>query len=249
MRKFMLLAAALLPLLATPAFAESGVALGVDQDAQAETSGKIRVLNVGSDVTIGDRVVTDANGLVQIKFSDRTELVVGPRSSLVIEDYLLRADGSAGKVVVNALAGSFRFVTGGAAKDRYVIKTPTGTVGVRGTAFDLNVAEGIASLLLFNGAVRMCNLRGDCVILDESCEIGQYDPTQAVLVGHADLIQGDNRATLRAMFPYSVSQVPLLREFWLEEARRCLNRPTTTVLPQENDDSEPEKRPNSLVRN
>src|SRR5690606_42119301 len=85
--------------------------------------------------SIGDRVVTGPSGQVQILFSDRTELVVGPRSALLIEDYLLRNDGSAGKFAINALSGTFRFVTGGAPKDSYVIKTPTGTIGVRGTAF------------------------------------------------------------------------------------------------------------------
>ena len=92
-----------------------------------------RSSSVGSDIFIGDQVVTDARGLVQIKFSDNTKLVVGPNSSLVIEDYLLREDGSGGKLAINALSGTFRFVTGGAAKDRYLIETPTGTIGVRGT--------------------------------------------------------------------------------------------------------------------
>ena len=32
-----------------------------------------------------------------------------------------------------------RFITGGAPKNSYVINTPSGTVGVRGTAFDLFV--------------------------------------------------------------------------------------------------------------
>ena len=101
-------------LLAAPALAASGVALGVDQSATLEGKAGPRILAVGSDVFIGDKVVTDASGLVELRFSDRTRLVIGPRSSLVIEDYLLREDGSAGKFAVNALAGTFRFVTGNA---------------------------------------------------------------------------------------------------------------------------------------
>ncbi len=71
----------------------SGKALGVDQDARAETRAEVKQLTVGSDIFIGDRVITDARGLVQIKFSDSTKLVVGPNSALLIEDYLLRNDG------------------------------------------------------------------------------------------------------------------------------------------------------------
>jgi ferric-dicitrate binding protein FerR (iron transport regulator) len=160
-------------LLAAPALAASGVALGVDQNATLEGEAGARILAVGSDVFIGDKVVTDASGLVELRFSDSTRLVIGPRSSLVIEDYLLREDGSAGKFAVNALAGTFRFITGGAPKDRYLITTPTGTVGVRGTAFDLNVEAAATSLLLFHGAVILCTLDGKCVIVDEVCELGQ----------------------------------------------------------------------------
>ncbi|MBN9053790.1 MAG: FecR domain-containing protein, partial [Rhizobiales bacterium] len=138
---------------ASPALAASGsgTALGVDQSARLQDKQGAKTLVVGSDVFIGDRVVTDAKGLVQIRFSDRTKLVVGPRSSLVIEDYLLRDDGSGGKFAINALSGTFRFITGGAPKDRYQITTPTGTIGVRGTAFDLNVHPDHFSLLLFHG--------------------------------------------------------------------------------------------------
>ncbi|MBK8084251.1 MAG: FecR domain-containing protein [Devosia sp.] len=94
----------------------SGTALGVDPQAEAETSGIIRVLTVGADLNIGDVVRTGAKGQVQIKFSDQTELVVGPNSVLTIEDYLLRGDNSAGKAGHQRLAGTFRFATGVASR-------------------------------------------------------------------------------------------------------------------------------------
>src|SRR5687767_5230573 len=110
-----LAACLLLALMLGPAAAASGKALGVNPAAEAERRAQSHLLTVGSDILIGDRVVTGATGQVEVRFDDRTELVVGPSSSLLIEDYLLRADGSAGKLAINALAGSFRFVTGGAA--------------------------------------------------------------------------------------------------------------------------------------
>src|SRR5687768_16406701 len=76
--------------LTAPTFAASGKALGVDPAAAVETKIDSKTLTVGADIFIGDRVVTGAEGLVQIKFSDQTELVVGPNSALLIEDYLLR---------------------------------------------------------------------------------------------------------------------------------------------------------------
>ncbi|MBN9360088.1 MULTISPECIES: FecR family protein [unclassified Devosia] len=213
-----------LTLTALPAMAASGTALGVNPQAEADTSGQSRVLTVGADIFIGDKVSTGAKGQVQIKFSDKTELVVGPNSSLLIEDYLLREDQSAGKLAINALSGTFRFATGGAPKDRYVIKTPTGTIGVRGTAFDFNVdAEG-TEVLLFHGAVRLCNLAGTCVTLDDTCEIGTYDLTQSTILGDPADLTKDQRAALKANFKYAEVQSPLLRQFWVENARQCFNK-------------------------
>ena len=219
------LAAGLLLLAPATAFADAtGTARGVDPDASSTRDSATQVLVVGSDIFIGDLVKTGPSGQVQIKFSDNTELVVGPRSSLIIEDYLLREDGSAGRLAVNTLAGTFRFVTGNAPKDRYRIKTPTGTIGVRGTAFDFrNTGAGTAAML-YHGAIEVCTTGGSCVLLEDVCDVAEYDSTQARLIGHFDLLTGDARAAFRGFFPYAVNQNPLLREFRINGVERCVNR-------------------------
>ncbi|HEY9013206.1 MAG TPA: FecR family protein [Devosia sp.] len=207
--------------------AASGVARGVNPDASAKTGSDTRTLVVGADIFMGDVVKTGPSGQVQIKFSDNTELVVGPRSSLTIEDYLLREDGSAGKLVVNTLAGTFRFVTGNAPKDRYLIKTPTGTIGVRGTAFDwANTSRGTAAML-YHGAIEVCTAGGTCVLLEDVCDVAEYDSSQAQLLGHFDNVTGDARNLFRSLFVYAVNQNPLLREFRITGVERCVNRQST----------------------
>jgi hypothetical protein len=211
---------------AVPAYAAgTGIAKGVNPQADAQTPTELRQLTVGADVFIGDRIITGPEGQVQIKFADQTELVVGPRSSLVIEDYLLRSDNSAGKFVINALTGSFRFATGNAEKDRYVIKTPTGTIGIRGTALDINVEDETTRVLLFHGAVIMCNLANKCVTLDDTCALGEYDTSDSVVLGDAKEMDDETKETLLGLFPYADSQDPLLREFWVDRARQCLHEP------------------------
>jgi hypothetical protein len=222
---------ALLVVLPQSASAASGTALGVRQDAVLEQKSGKTTLVVGSDIFIGDRVVTDDKGLVQIRFSDRTELVVGPRSSLVIEDYLLREDGSGGKFAINVLNGTFRFVTGGARKDLYEIKTPTGTVGVRGTAFDGNVKPDHSSFLLYHGSIIICNNAGQCVTVSDHCDIGMFDPTQASFLGNAQDLTGENRTSMRGMFQWSVSEADLMGAFRIDGARECLNRAVVNNVP------------------
>lgn len=234
---------ALLLLVAQPTLAASGTAVGVDPAARLEDKAGTKTLVVGTDVFIGDRVVTDAKGLVQIRFSDRTKLVVGPRSALVIEDYLLREDGSGGKFAINALSGTFRFVTGGAPKDRYEINTPTGTIGVRGTAFDLNVKEDHYSLLLFHGAVVICNKANKCITVDDFCDVGMADLSDAKLLGNTEDFVGTERTSMRGMFPWAVSESDLMSPFWVAQARECLNRAPNTGTPDSLVRSEDEPPP------
>lgn len=249
-RQLACMATALMFSLSAPiaGLAAGGTALGVNPDASAITDEITRTLTVGSDLAIGDLVVTGDDGLVQILFEDKTELVVGPRSRLVIEDYLLRADGSAGKFAINALSGTFRFATGTAAKDRYLIKTPTGTIGVRGTEFDFDVDEAGTHVLLFSGGLQLCNLKGVCVSLDGSCQVGTFDLAEALAIGPTDAIGGADRKALREQFRYAEAQGPLMRQFWVENARQCLNKPfvgnTYTEFTPSAPGKEPPKDPN-----
>jgi hypothetical protein len=234
--------------LAMGAEAASGTALGVNPDAHAQTGKDIRLLQIGSDIGIGDRVITDAKGLVQIQFSDQTRLVVGPNSSLVIEDYLLRNDNTPGKFAINALNGTFRFITGGARKDLYQINTPTGTIGVRGTAGDFWVSKELTKVLVFHGAMVLCNLQRKCVTLDSGCELGQYSGNDSQVIGNTDGINGEDRTALHAAFPLADGDAKLMHLFQVANARRCLNRPVefnsnqfyNPFPPEDSDHDQPE---------
>src|SRR6185437_8641660 len=105
------------------AAAPAGTAVGVDPMA-SDVAKTTRTLVVGADIAMGDRVVTGSTGQVQIVFTDQTHLVVGPGSSLVIASYLLRGGGSARRFAIDALGGTFRFVTGQSDHSAYTISTP-----------------------------------------------------------------------------------------------------------------------------
>jgi hypothetical protein len=225
------LAALLLAASPTLALAEAaGSAKGVNPAADVARDGGSTTLVVGADVFIGDLVETGPKGQVQILFADNTELVVGPNSALTIEDYLIRNDGSAGKLAVDMLSGAFRFSTGDSAKNRYVIKTPTGTIGVRGTSFDVVVQRALrrSLILLYDGALRFCTTAGDCEELSEFCELGQIAGDAEVL-GLTQRIGGSLRDELKAAFIYEENQGALLRAFWVARARECLNSPPRDV--------------------
>ncbi len=206
--------------------APAGSAVGVDPAAEINSTGSLRTLVVGEDVFLGDLIRTSTGGSAQILFEDGTKLVVGPGSALTIEDYLLRADGSAGKMVIGALAGTFRFATGNAAKDRYSIKTPSGTIGIRGTEFDF-VVDGPKStrVLMYSGTTELCAKTGECSELSETCELGEMGKHVSTSLGLANELDRAARKELRGQFVYGATQQPLVGAFRMKEAASCLLSP------------------------
>jgi len=223
----LLLAASPLPALADAACS----AVGVEPAANAELDSATRTLVVGADIFLGDLVETGPKGQVQILFADKTELVVGPRSSLAIQDYLVRNDGSAGKFIVDMLSGTFRFATGDAPKDKYEIDTPTGTIGVRGTEFDVFVAlDGVTRILHHKGIV-LFRATGEKHFkqLTNNCDLGQISQVSALL-GNSKGIKGGAHTQLKHEFIYSDDQSPLLRQFWMPNALDCLHAAPDVVV-------------------
>lgn len=245
MHRVILVVLSALALVAMPGLAladAAGTAKGVTPAAGAARDGVERTLVVGSDVFLGDLIQTGRIGQVQILFADQTKLVVGPNSSLTIDDYLLRNDGSAGKFVVDMLAGSFRFATGKSPKDRYQINTPTGTIGIRGTAFDVFVGpDGESWIMLYSGHLRFCNIAGDCDEIDNLCDIGQYGTDEAQVIGDSRKLTGDMRAQIKAKFRYALNESPLLREFWLKRSYDCLHK--APDVPVVEDKPQPQPKP------
>jgi len=215
--------------IAVAATPPSGTAVGVNPSAVDQTKVKSTDLVVGADVAMGDKIVTGASGQVQLLFTDNTRLVVGPSSSLVVESYLLRGDKTVGTFAVNALSGTFRFITGSSDHSAYTINTPTGTIGVRGTAFDFRIDPDVTAkhksksflagttVALFRGAVVLCNLNNECVTLTNKCEVGTITSPETFKIGRLDAIEEG----LRSKFMYVASQKPLLHDFWVDESRLC----------------------------
>jgi hypothetical protein len=209
-------------LVVVPVSAQESLATVADVRPQATAgTGSTQVTLVrGSDLKEGETVITGQQGEVQIVFADQTHLVIGRGSSLVIERYLMRNDGTAEKFAVNALAGTFRFITGKGDKNAYSISTPTGTIGIRGTEFDFTVARGSGrtSVILFQGGVELCPVSGPCVSLAERCEVGEI-PTQR----EAERIsrEVDRAEVATTAFPYVRSQSRLRREFRVRMPQQC----------------------------
>lgn len=124
-----LVLAASVALQATAANAQSriGNATSVKPAAQANA----RVLAPGAGVYSKDLINTGTAGVADLRFLDSTRLSVGPKSSVRLDKFVYDPNKSAGSVAIDVSRGAFRFVTG-SHKGSYKVKTPYGTLGVRG---------------------------------------------------------------------------------------------------------------------
>ena len=119
-----------------------------------------KVVNVNDQIFKQEIIETNSVSSTQILFMDETVLSIGPDSRLIMDEMVYDPNSNTGKFVVTAARGLFTFVTGSLESESYEINTPTATIGVRGTKFDLFVSrKGASTVILRSGAVDMKNIR------------------------------------------------------------------------------------------
>ena len=194
----------------------SGTVVAVIQATSVVGSTGQHVLEPEAPIFMGDRVNTDTIGEAQIKFRDNTRLVVGPNSSLLIDKFVFSDEATARSVTINAVRGTFRFITGSSPSNAYLIRTPTATIGLRGTQFDFAIgARGETRLALYGGGVRFCDLQQRCVELKGRCDVVVAAPGEGLRRVQSD---SEKAAVIAASFPYLRSQWGLNADFRIDTA-------------------------------
>jgi hypothetical protein len=98
----------------------------------------------GVKVIAKDRVVTGAQSSVGITLRDNTMLSAGPNSSLSLDKFAFNPTTYAGEIDASLKRGTLAVISGKVAKtssDSVVFRTPTVTLGVRGTEFVIEAAD------------------------------------------------------------------------------------------------------------
>ena len=67
-----------------------------------------------------------------MRFLDASNLNVGPSSQVRLDKFVYDPNKGTGSVVIEGARGAFRFSSGGQNKGDIKIKTPSGTLGIRG---------------------------------------------------------------------------------------------------------------------
>ena len=105
---------------------------------------------LNSDIFSYDDVRT-GKGRLAIQFLDDSIVKLTEHSKLIIDEYIFDPDPNKSKMALNMASGTARFITGKLGKinkQNISIKTPTATIGIRGTDFTTTVDELGRSLVI-----------------------------------------------------------------------------------------------------
>lgn len=174
-----LLAAGLMTVWSYPSYAaeQVGEALLIKTSV---TGGGGRTLATKSPVHRDERIRTSNSGLGEFVFRDGTKFAVGGNSSVVIDKFVFDGNKSVRTLTVNATRGTFRWISGGSKSGAYRIATPAGTIGIRGTAFDVYIGPGgLTAVVLLKGSVQFCGANG-CRDIKRRCDYVTATPRGGV---------------------------------------------------------------------
>ena len=102
-----------------------------------------------------DRIVTGPNGWSRVRLKDRTQIVIGKNARFRLQAY--RYDRTPrSKIALGFSQGVFRAITGAVgkvARKNFKVRTPTATIGIRGTEFYVEVRPDREQVLCTRGAI------------------------------------------------------------------------------------------------
>jgi hypothetical protein len=135
-----------------------------------KADGAVRVLSLRSEVESGDTLVTEKNTYALVKFVDNSEITLKPGTTFKVENFAFDAakpDGD--QASFSLVKGGLRSVTGLLGKrnkEKFSMKTPSATIGIRGTTFIADLVEPSAEEVAVAVAAREAYLMASTASLD-----------------------------------------------------------------------------------
>ena len=124
-------------------------------------------INVGDALLRNETVRTGADSAARLVMADSTNLSLGPSATITLDRTVFNDEHSYRDITIRLTTGAFRFVTGHSDKNAYNITTGLATIGVRGTTLDILSQRGRTTVVLQDGASRVCTLSFQCIELTQ----------------------------------------------------------------------------------
>ncbi len=125
----------------------SGRAVAID------TSGVKRQLKIKTPIFVGDTLKTKSKSKLQIMFKDTTTISIGQKAKMVIDEFIYKPGDNKSRCTTSIASGAFKILGGAISKmapDQIMVKTPTATIGIRGT-LGIGTASSDSSTVIYMG--------------------------------------------------------------------------------------------------
>jgi len=136
--------------------------------ASLERAGETLSLMAGSELKVGDLLLTPQNGHVHVRFVDGALVSLRPSSTLKIQEYRFDPQNpSASQVRFELEQGVVRAISGKAAesaKDKFRLNTPLAAIGVKGTDFVVEATPGRVNAIVNQGAIVLAPFDAQCSV-------------------------------------------------------------------------------------
>lgn len=174
---------------------EIGSAKATKDKVEGVIDGQNQPLATGSVVFANETVRTGNTGIADLVFIDNTNLSVGPTSEVKLDKFVYDPGGSSGSVVIQATRGAFRFVTGSQDKHVYQVKTPFGTLGVRGTIVEMVLTPCAPGIPRTQCGVTLKLVEGGASFaIDGGQTVDLSQPNQVVNINGNGIVAQSNQA-------------------------------------------------------
>lgn len=104
-----------------------------------KADGSVKVLALKSEIESGDILVSEKNTYAQIKFIDNSEITLRPGTTFKVDNFAFDEgkpeNDSASYSLVKGGLRSITGLMGKRNKEKFSLKTPNATIGIRGTTF------------------------------------------------------------------------------------------------------------------
>lgn len=137
-------------------------------------------IKVGQIIRASDKITTEANGHVHIRFVDNALVSIRPESQLEILSYEFESDSPENSTIkFNLIEGVTRSISGEgakAARTRFRMNTPIAAIGVRGTDFVVRASGETVRALVNEGSIVLAPFSDQCDVNS----LGPCDTIEAV---------------------------------------------------------------------
>lgn len=143
--------------------------------------GTTETVTIGTPIYQGDIIETDASGAVNITFIDETNFAVSEDARLAIDEYVYDPQTESGSTNFSVLKGVFVFTSGLIGRDDpddVHIKTPVGSIGIRGTIIAGNVDTG--EITVIEGAIVLTDNSGHEMTLATQFETARFHGSEGI---------------------------------------------------------------------